>query len=167
MATIYDFTVLTSQGEPLDLANLRGKVLLIVNTASKCGYTPQLAGLEELYKQYHDKGLVLLGFPCNQFGGQDPGTDEEIRNFCQVNYGVTFPIMQKVEVNGPHAHPLFKLLKEETSQDSDLPVKPIQWNFNKFLISRDGTEITRYGSAKLPKNSHLLLAHRWATAPTR
>ena len=134
MATIYDFTVLTSQGEPLDLASLRGKVLLIVNTASKCGYTPQLAGLEELYKQYHDKGLVLLGFPCNQFGGQDPGTDEE------------------VEVNGPHAHPLFKLLKEETSQDSDLPVKPIQWNFNKFLISRDGTEITRYGSAKLPKN---------------
>ncbi len=152
MATIYDFTVLTSQGEPLDLASLRGKVLLIVNTASKCGYTPQLAGLEELHKQYHDKGLVLLGFPCNQFGGQDPGTDEEIRNFCQVNYGVTFPIMQKVEVNGPHAHPLFKFLKEETSQDSDLPVKPIQWNFNKFLISRDGTDITRYGSAKLPKN---------------
>ena len=152
MATIYDFTVLTSQGEPLDLASLRGKVLLIVNTASKCGYTPQLAGLEELHKQYHDKGLVLLGFPCNQFGGQDPGTDEEIRNFCQVNYGVTFQIMQKVEVNGPHAHQLFNFLKEETSQDSDLPVKPISWNFNKFLISRDGTDIIRYGSAKLPKN---------------
>ena len=152
MATIYDFTALTSQGKELNLADLRGKVILIVNTASKCGYTPQLAGLEELHKQYHDKGLVLLGFPCNQFGGQDPGTDEEIRNFCQVNYGVTFQIMQKVEVNGPHAHPLFKFLKEETSQDSDLPVKPIQWNFNKFLISRDGPDITRYGSAKLPKN---------------
>ena len=152
MATIYDFTALTSQGKELNLADLRGKVILIVNTASKCGYTPQLAGLEELHKQYHDQGLVLLGFPCNQFGGQDPGTDEEIRNFCQVNYGVTFQIMQKVEVNGPHAHPLFKFLKEETSQDSDLPVKPIRWNFNKFLISRDGTVITRYGSAKLPTN---------------
>lgn len=152
MATIYDFTALTSQGKELDLADLRGKVILIVNTASKCGYTPQLAGLEELHKQYHDQGLVLLGFPCNQFGGQDPGTDEEIRNFCQVNYGVTFQIMQKVEVNGANAHPLFKFLKEETSQDSDLPVKPIRWNFNKFLISRDGTDITRYESAKLPKN---------------
>jgi glutathione peroxidase len=152
MATIYDFKALTSQGKELDFTTLRGKVLLIVNTASKCGYTPQLAGLEELHKQYHDKGLVILGFPCNQFGSQDPRTDEEIRNFCQVNYGVTFQIMKKVEVNGEHAHPLFKYLKEVTSQDSDLPVKPIRWNFNKFLISRDGLEITRYGSAKLPKN---------------
>ena len=114
MNTIYDFKALTSDGKELDFKQFRGKVLLIVNTASKCGFTPQFAGLEELNQKYKDKGLVILGFPCNQFASQDPESDEEIRNFCQINYGVTFQMMKKIDVNGKNASPLYQFLKEKT-----------------------------------------------------
>ena len=141
MITIYDFKALTSNGKELDFNQFRGKVLLIVNTASKCGFTPQFAGLEELNQKYKDKGLVILGFPCNQFAHQDPGSDEEIANFCQVNYGVTFQMMKKIDVNGPNEHPIYKFLKEKTK---NILGEDIKWNFTKFLISPDGNTIKRY-----------------------
>lgn len=141
MITIYDFKALTSNGKELDFNQFRGKVLLIVNTASKCGFTPQFAGLEELNQKYKDKGLVILGFPCNQFAHQDPGNDEEIANFCQVNYGVTFQMMKKIDVNGPNEHPIYKFLKEKTK---NILGEDIKWNFTKFLISPDGNTIKRY-----------------------
>lgn len=148
MARIYDYKAITSNGKELDFGQFRGKVLLIVNTASKCGFTPQFAGLEELNQKYKDKGLVIIGFPCNQFAHQDPGTDSEISSFCQLNYGVTFQIMKKIDVNGENAHPIFKYLKTEAR---GFLSKKIKWNFTKFLVSRDGTIIKRYPPTKAPK----------------
>ena len=169
---IYDFKVLTSKGKELDFAQFKGKVLLIVNTASKCGFTPQFEGLEKLNEQYKDKGLVVIGFPCNQFAEQDPGSDAEISEFCQLNYGVTFQIMKKIDVNGPDespvftwlksqagfagfdpAHPLTKILDEILSKaDPDYAKKPdIKWNFTKFLISKDGTKVQRFEPTATPE----------------
>lgn len=149
MAKIYDFKALTSKGAELDFSQFEGKVLLIVNTASKCGFTPQFEGLEELNQKYRDKGLVVIGFPCNQFAHQDPGTDEEISGFCQLNYGVTFQIMKKVDVNGKDAHPIFNYLKKETG---GLFGSAIKWNFTKFLVSRDGNTIKRFAPTTAPKD---------------
>ena len=148
MDTIYDFKALTSNGKELDFNQFRGKVLLIVNTASKCGFTPQFAGLEELNLKYKDKGLVILGFPCNQFAQQDPGNDDEIVNFCQVNYGVTFQMMKKIDVNGPNESPIYKFLKEKTK---NILGEDIKWNFTKFLISSDGSRIKRYAPIVKPE----------------
>ena len=148
MTTIYDFKALTSDGKELDFKQFKGKVLLIVNTASKCGFTPQFAGLEELNQKYKDKGLVILGFPCNQFASQDPGSDEEISNFCQVNYGVTFQMMKKIDVNGKNADPMFEYLKKERG---GFLGNDIKWNFTKFLVSRDGSVIERYSPATKPE----------------
>jgi glutathione peroxidase len=148
MTKIYDYKALTSKGQELDFKQFEGKVLLIVNTASKCGFTPQFAGLEELNQKYKDRGLVVIGFPCNQFGNQDPGSDEEISGFCQLNYGVTFQIMKKVDVNGDNADPIFKYLKEQTG---GLLGSAIKWNFTKFLISRNGDTIKRFAPATAPK----------------
>ncbi len=148
MERIYDFKALTSKGQELDFSQFEGKVLLIVNTASKCGFTPQFEGLEKLNRMYKDKGLVVIGFPCNQFASQDPGTDGEIEGFCQLNYGVTFQIMKKIDVNGEGAHPLFKFLKSRTKGFLGSSIK---WNFTKFLVSRDGTEIKRYAPVTKPE----------------
>lgn len=148
MEKIYDFKALTSKGQELDFAQFEGKVLLIVNTASKCGFTPQFAGLEELNQKYRERGLVVIGFPCNQFASQDPGSDSEIEGFCQLNYGVTFQIMKKVDVNGGNAHPIFVYLKERTK---GLLGSSIKWNFTKFLISRDGETIKRYAPVTKPE----------------
>lgn len=147
MNTIYDFKALTSDGKELDFKQFRGKVLLIVNTASKCGFTPQFAGLEELNQKYKDKGLVILGFPCNQFASQDPESDEEIRNFCQINYGVTFQMMKKIDVNGKNASPLYQFLKGKTK---NILGEDIKWNFTKFLVSADGKRIKRYAPTVKP-----------------
>lgn len=148
MATIYDYKALTSKGKELDFKDFEGKVLLIVNTASKCGFTPQFAGLEKLHEAYKDQGLVVIGFPCNQFAHQDPGSDEEISGFCQLNYGVTFQIMKKVDVNGSEAHPIFKYLKAETGGFLGSAIK---WNFTKFLISRDGKTVRRFAPVTKPE----------------
>ena len=139
--------VFTLAGEQQALAEYKGKVVLVVNTASQCGFTPQYAGLEELYRDYADRGLVVLGFPCNQFGHQEPGGAEEIGAFCEKNYGVTFPMFEKVDVNGDEAHPLFRWLREETS---GVMGSAIKWNFTKFLVGRDGTVLKRYGSTTAP-----------------
>lgn len=147
MATIFDFKALTSNGKELDFAQFQGKVLLIVNTASKCGFTPQFKGLEELNQKYKDQGLVVIGFPCNQFASQDPGSDDEISSFCQVNYGVTFQIMQKIDVNGKNAHPIFQYLR---SKAGGFLSNRIKWNFTKFLISRDGSVVKRYAPTVEP-----------------
>lgn len=141
--TIDDFTVQASDGTQVDLADYRGQVLLIVNTASKCGFTPQFTGLEELWQQHRDQGLTVIGFPCNQFASQDPGSNSEILDFCQVNYGVTFPMMAKVDVNGSYADPLFRWLTSEAP--GFMGSKRIKWNFTKFLVGRDGQVIKRYG----------------------
>ena len=148
METIYDFKALTSKGKVLDFAQFKGKVLLIVNTASKCGFTPQFKGLEELNQRYKDRGLVTIGIPCNQFNRQDPGTDSEIEGFCQLNYGVTFQIMKKINVNGDDAHPIFKFLKSRTK---GVLGSAIKWNFTKFLVSRDGEVIKRYAPTTAPE----------------
>lgn len=148
MATIYDYKALTSKGKELDFKELEGKVLLIVNTASKCGLTPQFEGLEKLHETYKDQGLVVIGFPCNQFAHQDPGSDEEISGFCQLNYGVTFQIMKKVDVNGSEADPIFKYLKAKTGGWFGSAIK---WNFTKFLISRDGKTVKRYAPVTKPE----------------
>lgn len=147
--TIYDFEVEKADGNSVSLKEFKGKVLLIVNTASKCGFTPQFEGLEKLYEKYKDKGLVILGFPCNQFANQDPGTDEEISSFCSLNYGVTFPIFKKIDVNGENAHPLYKYLKNEKKGALGSKIK---WNFTKFLVDRDGKVVKRFGSNKKPKD---------------
>ena len=147
MATIYDFKALNNKGAEVDFADYKGKVLLIVNTASKCGFTPQYDGLEELWKKYQDKGLVVIGFPCDQFAHQEPGSDAEIAEFCRLNHGVTFPLMSKIEVNGDDAHPIYKYLKGETK---GLLGSAIKWNFTKFLISRDGTKIERFAPTVTP-----------------
>ena len=146
--TAYDFDARQIDGKAISLAEFKGKVMLIVNTASKCGFTPQFGGLEELHKTYAGKGLAVLGFPCNQFGSQDPGADGEIAEFCQVNYGVSFPMMGKIDVNGPAAHPLYKWLSAEAP--GLLGSKSIKWNFTKFLVGKDGQLIKRYAPTDKP-----------------
>ncbi|MEE4287814.1 MAG: glutathione peroxidase [Erythrobacter sp.] len=148
MTTIADFTVTTNRGEALDLESKKGNVLLVVNTASKCGFTPQYDGLEKLYQTYRDKGFEVLGFPCNQFGAQEPGNADEIAEFCKVNFGVTFPLMAKVDVNGPDASPLFDWMKKEAK--GIMGTTAIKWNFTKFLIDRSGRVVKRYGSNDTP-----------------
>ena len=171
MEKIYDFKALTSKGKEIDFSEFKGKVLLIVNTASKCGFTPQFAGLEEMNKKYKERGLVVIGFPCNQFKEQDPGSDAQIEEFCQLNYGVTFQIMKKTDVNGADAEPIFEYLKTQapTEEYHGLKAKgaamlfksisksvekdsDIKWNFTKFLISRDGETIKRYAPTTEPKD---------------
>ncbi|MBU0829902.1 MAG: glutathione peroxidase, partial [Gammaproteobacteria bacterium] len=146
--SIYDFEAQQMNGQTVPLAQYKDKVLLIVNTASACGFTPQFGGLEELHKQYADKGLVVLGFPCNQFGSQDPGTNDEIASFCQLNYGVSFPMMGKIDVNGANASPLYKWLTAEAP--GLLGSKAIKWNFTKFLVDKDGQVIRRYAPQDAP-----------------
>ena len=146
---VYDFSCLTPSGKKISLQDYAGKVILIVNTASKCGFTPQFGGLEELYQKYKDKGLVILGFPCNQFGKQDPGSNDEIMEFCQLNYGVSFPMFGKIDVNGENAEPLFKYLKKEAP--GILGSEGIKWNFTKFLIDRSGAVVKRYAPKDAPK----------------
>ncbi|MEO8386888.1 MAG: glutathione peroxidase [Polaromonas sp.] len=147
-STVYDFEARQINGKDIPLSEFRGKVLLIVNTASACGFTPQFGGLEELHKAYAGKGLAVLGFPCNQFGSQDPGQDGEIEQFCQVNYGVSFPMMSKIKVNGADAHPLYQWLSAEAP--GLLGSKSIKWNFTKFLVGKDGQVIRRYAPTDKP-----------------
>ena len=147
--TIYDYTVQDMQGQEVALEQYRGKVLLITNTASKCGFTPQFEGLESLHQKYQEQGLVILGFPCNQFGGQDPGSNDQILDFCVKNYGVSFPMHAKIDVNGTSAHPLFDYLKQEAK--GALGTQRIKWNFTKFLVGRDGTVISRYAPLTKPE----------------
>ena len=150
MTTAFDFSAQTLDGQPQPLDAWRGQVLLVVNTASKCGFTPQYEGLEKLWREYRDRGLVVLGFPCDQFGHQEPGNAEEIRNFCSLTYDVSFPMFGKIEVNGGGAHPLFKWLKEEKS--GLLGIGAIKWNFTKFLVGRDGKVIKRYAPTDKPES---------------
>ena len=171
MEKIYDYKALTSKGQELDFAQFEGKVLLVVNTASKCGFTPQFKDLEELNQKYKDRGLVVIGFPCNQFKEQDPADDSQIEEFCQLNYGVTFQIMKKGNVNGPDAQPIFEYLKRMAPKEEYHGLKAkgmkalfktistsvekesdIQWNFTKFLISKDGTVVKRYAPTTAPKD---------------
>ncbi len=172
MATIYDFKALNNKGEQVDMAQYKGKVLMIVNTASKCGFTPQYDGLEALYKKYQDQGFVILGFPCDQFKHQEPGTDEEIAEFCRLNHGVTFPLMKKIDVFGENADPIFKYLTtqcptEEVKGLKDKAVMKmvdslsksegreeggVRWNFTKFLISKDGSVIKRFAPTTTPED---------------
>lgn len=149
METIYDFKVKAISGQETTLEQYKDNVLLIVNVASKCGFTPQYDGLEALYKKYKDKGLVVLGFPCNQFGSQEPGTEREIQNFCRVNFGVTFPMFSKIKVNGDETHPLYRHLKSE--QPGILGTEVIKWNFTKFLVDRQGNVVERFGSSTKPE----------------
>jgi glutathione peroxidase len=146
---VFDFQAASLDGKPVDLAQYRGKVLLIVNTASKCGFTPQYQGLETVYRELHGRGLEVLGFPCNQFGSQEPGSEEEIGAFCEKNYGVSFPMFAKVDVNGDNAHPLWKHLKGEAP--GVLGTEGIKWNFTKFLIGRDGKVAKRYAPTTKPE----------------
>ena len=172
MSTIYDFKALNNKGEEVDMSQYRGKVLMIVNTASKCGFTPQYDGLEALYQKYKDQGLVILGFPCDQFKHQEPGTDEEIAEFCRINHGVTFPLMKKCDVFGENTHPVFKYLTEQVPTEEVKGLKnkatmklvdslsrsegrkegEIRWNFTKFLISKDGTVIKRFPPVATPED---------------
>jgi len=145
--TVYSFTVKDSKGIQRPLLDFHGKVLLIVNTASACGFTPQYAGLQKLYETFQEEGLEILAFPCNQFGQQEPGTDEEIQQFCQLNYGVTFPVLSKIEVNGDSADPLYKFLKKEKPGPKGAD---IQWNFTKFLIDPEGNVVERFEPAVPP-----------------
>ena len=150
MTTITDFTVTTNRGEELDLATKKGKVLLVVNTASKCGFTPQYDGLEKVFQNYKDQGFEVLGFPCNQFGKQEPGDEGAISEFCELNFGVSFPLFKKVDVNGSDAHPLFVNLKK--SAPGLLGSQGIKWNFTKFLLSADGTVIKRFAPTTKPED---------------
>jgi glutathione peroxidase len=149
MTTIADFTVTTNRGQALDLKDKLGQVLLVVNTASKCGFTPQYDGLEKLFQQYKDRGFEVLGFPCNQFGGQEPGNADEIAEFCKVNFGVTFPLMAKVDVNGADVSPLFDWMKAE--KKGLMGTTAIKWNFTKFLIDRQGNVVKRYAPTDKPE----------------
>ena len=146
--SVYDYIVQTASGKEQTLAEYQGKVLLIVNTASKCGFTPQYGELQNLYDQYHDQGLEILAFPCDQFAHQEPGTNEEIQSFCQLNYGVTFPVFAKIDVNGSKAHPLYQYLR---SQQGGLLGDSIKWNFTKFLVGRDGNVVSRSAPAVAPE----------------
>jgi glutathione peroxidase len=150
MSNVYDFTANSLDGKPVSLGEYSGKVLLIVNTASKCGFTPQYQGLEALYQQYRDRGLTVLGFPCNQFGEQEPGSAEEIGSFCQKNYGVSFPMFEKIEVNGEGAHPLYRWLKSNAK--GLLGSEAIKWNFTKFLVDRNGNVIDRFAPTTKPED---------------
>ena len=147
--SVYDFSAVSIDGKSADLASQRGKVLLIVNTASACGFTPQFGGLEKLWADYGARGLVVVGFPSNEFGGQDPGSDSEIASFCQLNYGVNFPMMCKVKVNGAGAHPLWQWLKNQ--KPGLLGTEAIKWNFTKFLVGRDGQVLKRYAPNDAPE----------------
>ena len=149
MGCVYDFEVNRLNGESAKLSEYRGKALLIVNTASKCGFTSQYSGLEKLYGKFQARGLEILGFPCNQFGKQEPGGSEEIAEFCSVNYGVTFPMFEKIDVNGKNTHPLYQHLKSEAP--GLLGSEPIKWNFTKFLVNREGEVVERYGSTTKPE----------------
>jgi glutathione peroxidase len=148
--SIYDFEAQSIDGKPAHLSTQRGKVLLIVNTASRCGFTPQFAGLEQLWHDYRDRGLVVVGFPSNEFGGQDPGSNDEIASFCELNYGVSFPMMAKVKVNGADAHPVWKWLKAEAP--GMLGTEAIKWNFTKFLVGKDGQVLRRYAPNDTPES---------------
>jgi glutathione peroxidase len=150
MTTVYDFEALQIDGKPVSLSSFKGKALLIVNTASACGFTPQFAGLEKLHEAYESKGLVVLGFPCNQFGAQDKGSNEEISAFCQKNYGVSFTMMSKIDVNGVDAHPLYRWLSAEKT--GLLGSKAIKWNFTKFLVGKDGAVLARYAPTDTPES---------------
>ena len=150
ITTIYDFEARSIDGRTVSLAGYRGKVLLIVNTASACGFTPQFAGLQSLWQAYGERGLAVLGFPSNEFGGQDPGSNDEIASFCQLNYGVSFPMMAKVEVNGAGAHPLYQWLTGEAK--GLLGTRAIKWNFTKFLVGRDGRVLGRYAPTDKPES---------------
>ena len=149
VATLYDFTVNDMAGQPVALDRYKGKVLLVVNTASKCGFTPQYKGLEALYRKYQDRGLAVLGFPCNQFGHQEPGTEQDIREFCSRAYDVTFPMFSKIDVNGPNEHPLYAALKRQAP--GLLGTTSVKWNFTKFLVGRDGAVLTRYSPRDTPE----------------
>ncbi len=149
MASIYDFNAARLSGEDVPLASFKGDVLLIVNTASKCGFTPQYEGLETLHKDLAGKGFSVLGFPCNQFGSQEPGDAEEIANFCKLTYDVSFPMFAKIDVNGPSAHPLYEYLKSEAK--GLMGSKSIKWNFTKFLVDRDGNVVKRFGPQDTPE----------------
>jgi glutathione peroxidase len=150
MSTVYDFSAKTIDGDEQSLAAYKGKAMLIVNVASKCGFTPQYKGLEELYEKFQDKGLVVLGFPCDQFGHQEPGDEEEIRNFCSLNYDVKFPLFAKIAVNGADTHPLYKYLKKEAK--GLLGSESIKWNFTKFLVDKNGKVVRRYASTDTPQS---------------
>jgi glutathione peroxidase len=147
--SIYEFSAMSITGAPVDLAQHRGRVMLIVNTASQCGFTPQFKGLEQLWEDYAAQGLVVLGFPSNEFGGQDPGSNSEIASFCELNYGVSFPMMEKVKVNGADAHPLWQWLKAQ--KPGLLGTQGIKWNFTKFLVGRDGRVLERYAPTDGPE----------------
>lgn len=151
--SVYDFTATTMKGEEKSLKDFEGQVLLIVNTASKCGFTPQFEELEQLYKRYREEGFSVLGFPCNQFGKQDPGSNEEILSFCEMNYGVTFPMFAKIDIKGKNAHPLYQYL---TKQKSGIVTEHIKWNFTKFLINRKGEVVDRFAPQVKP---HTLASH--------
>jgi len=150
MTQVYDFTATTIDGEKQSLGEYKGKTMLIVNVASKCGFTPQYKGLEDLYEKFRDQGLVVLGFPCDQFGHQEPGDEEEIKNFCALNYDVQFPLFAKIDVNGNDAHPLYKYLKQEAK--GVLGSEAIKWNFTKFLVDKDGKVLTRYAPTDTPQS---------------
>ena len=171
MKRIYDFKALSNKGVETDLAQYEGKVMMIVNTASKCGFTPQYDGLEALYQKYKDQGLIIIGFPCDQFAHQEPGSDAEIEEFCRINHGVTFPLMKKIDVNGPSEHPVYTYLKEVAPKEEYKGLKTkatqkmlktlsksvekesvILWNFTKFLINRDGSQIKRYAPTVTPND---------------
>jgi glutathione peroxidase len=149
-STVYDFEALSIEGKPAHLSTQKGKVLLIVNTASACGFTPQFAGLEKLWEDYRDRGLVVVGFPSNEFGAQDPGSNDEIASFCQLNYGVSFPMMGKVQVNGTGAHPLWKWLTAQAP--GILGTQGVKWNFTKFLVGREGQVLARYAPNDSPES---------------
>jgi glutathione peroxidase len=149
-ASVYDFEALSIEGKPAHLSTQRGKVLLIVNTASECGFTPQFKGLETLWEDYRDRGLVVVGFPSNEFGGQDPGSNDDIASFCELNYGVSFPMMSKVKVNGREAHPLWQWLTSEAP--GFLGSQAVKWNFTKFLVGKDGKVIKRYAPTDTPES---------------
>lgn len=148
--SIYSFKATNIEGKEISFSEYQGKVLLIVNVASQCGFTPQYEGLEKLYKKYKDRGFITLGFPCNQFGSQEPGTEAEIKNFCDLNFGVTFPLFSKIEVNGVNAHPLYKYLTNE--RPGILGSEAIKWNFTKFLVDSKGEPIKRYASTTKPED---------------
>ena len=162
MTSIYNFEVETIKGKTSKLEDYNGKVLLIVNTASKCGLTPQFEGLEKLYQQYKDKGLEILGFPCNQFGQQDPGSNDEIQQFCQMNYGVSFPMYAKIDVNGAETHPLYQSLK--SAAPGLLGSEKIKWNFTKFLINRNGEVLERFAPTTSPEKLTNAIERALATA---
>ena len=150
MTTLYDFTVDDIEGHPVTLDRYKGKALLVVNTASKCGFTPQYKGLEALYRKYREQGLEVLGFPCNQFGAQEPGNEQEIATFCETNYDVTFPMFSKIDVNGAATAPLYRYLKHE--KPGLLGTEAIKWNFTKFLVDRNGKAVARYAPTDTPES---------------